>query len=216
MGLYTALHVVRFAVAQLLVSPVHRRKKYSLEDVAVALNVSANLNAHEDITRHLDVPLLVRAFSNGGLKEYSLRYKDAFGETDDKNILFVSLPTQTGSNSGGTRTATNAYVGCFPSEEIARSVDVSRLNIGLREEDLVNLVEFTRKLSKKQTGSKKKRKRVEESEESINEQLGHELECVEKARADLAKALAAAKKTRAKLRVLQKRDAPQDGSEQAF
>ena len=70
-----------------------------------------------------------------------------------------------------------------------------------------------RKLSKKQAGSKKKRRRVEETEESVGEQLRQELDRAQKLRADLAEALAASAATRAKLRALQRQDAPQDDGE---
>ena len=83
MGLYASLHAVRQAVSQLLVSVGHRRKLYSFEDVALALNISANLSLHDNITRRLDVSLLVRAFSNGGQREYLIQYKDAFGAKDN-------------------------------------------------------------------------------------------------------------------------------------
>ena len=129
MGLFVNLHVLRATVSQLLVAVGHRRKLYSFEDVALALNLSANLDRRDDITRRLDAPLLAHAFSNGGLKEYSLSYKDSFGTADDTHLLFVSLPTQVGSYSSGTRTWSQGYLGCFPLEEIARGVDVSRLNV---------------------------------------------------------------------------------------
>ena len=66
MGLFANLHVLRTAVSQLLVAVGHRRKLYSFEDVALALNLSANLDRRDDITRRLDAPLLARTFSDGG------------------------------------------------------------------------------------------------------------------------------------------------------
>ena len=93
MGMFANLHVLRAAVSQLLVAVGHRRKLYSFEDVVLALNLSANLDRRDDITRRLDAPLLAHAFSNGGLKEYSLSYKDAFGAVDDVlNLHIIPIP----------------------------------------------------------------------------------------------------------------------------
>ena len=68
---YGNLGVVRSAVAKLLCSDGHRHNLYSFGDVALALNIAADVDGCGDIISRVDAHLLSRAFSHEPI-EYSV------------------------------------------------------------------------------------------------------------------------------------------------
>ena len=91
-----ALSGLRKIIAQLLQSREHSGNLYSTSDLANVLSTAA------DADRDTDIPvdaLLVRAFTNQCLDEYTLSYDDAFRYNGDTSVLYIRRPQEKGSRT---------------------------------------------------------------------------------------------------------------------
>ena len=151
---YGNLGVVRNAVAKLLCSDGHRHKLYSFSDIAIALNITADVDGHCDITRRINTYLLARAFSHEPI-EYDVAYKDAFDPSDDRHVLVVCQPQRVGSNRAGERDTNDGWAGCFCSFLIGQNATPSRLWVGAKPDEMSGLIGYLRKQSKSRPSIKK-------------------------------------------------------------
>ena len=148
-----ALSGLQKIIAQLLRSPEHSGNLYSTSDLANVLSTAADADGDADIP--VDA-LLVRAFTNQGLDEYTLSYGDAFRYNGDTSVLYICRSQKKGSWTKLT------YVGRFCSLKNGRLADPVRWNTAVDESITNELVEFLRKESKKTRGKKKKKQKVDE------------------------------------------------------
>ena len=80
-----ALAPVRAAVASLLLPTWHANRLYSADDIAVILNIAADV---ADGVR-ADATLLLRAFANKAANSFALEYSSYYGHCDRDDIVYV-------------------------------------------------------------------------------------------------------------------------------
>ena len=76
---------VRAAVASMLRSPYHAGNLYPVNDIAIALNIAADITDGAAIY----TTMLLCSFANGAVDEFSLKYDEYFHYYADDHVLNV-------------------------------------------------------------------------------------------------------------------------------
>ena len=93
------------AVAALLRDPQRAGDLYGAGDIARELNNAADVHGNKNITKCVDLELLLRAFAHDAVDEYILRYDEHFLSPGDKNVLYVKKLGRSGRYSAGGKSS---------------------------------------------------------------------------------------------------------------
>ena len=116
-----SLAAVRSAVASLLRPADHPGSLNSVDDIANALNIAADIYGSHDIYTKASTTLLLRAFAYDA-GTVVLAYDEVFGHRRDINIPYVRTPVRTGCDQGGV-----AVFGRLSSMEAEKRAEIVRV-----------------------------------------------------------------------------------------
>ena len=146
-----SLGVVRAAVAASLLHPHHAGRLYGAADLAIILNIAADVDGNVAVSVRVDASLLRRAFANDAADEFVLSYNEHFHRRGNRSVLYIRREIEAGQKRRHV-----LLLGQFSSLEVARFADVVRWNVAMDEEIRSGFISFLEEASKPKASKKKR------------------------------------------------------------